>query len=44
MATTTKTKDSMGRALTNIATAAKDYLGRATVAGDIDYMGVPLVT
>jgi hypothetical protein len=44
MATTTKTKDTLGRALVNIATAAKDYLGRATAAGDVDYLGRPLVT
>jgi hypothetical protein len=43
MATTTRTKDHLGRALATISTAAKDYLGRATAAGDVDYLGRPLV-
>jgi hypothetical protein len=44
LATTTKTKDWLGRPLVNIATAAADHVGRACKAGDLDYLGRPLVT
>lgn len=40
---TTRTKDYLGRALRNIATAGIDYLGRSVAAGDLDYLGRPLV-
>lgn len=39
---TTKTKDHLGRLLSNIAVDARDYLGRATQAGDLDYAGEAL--
>ena len=39
---TTKTKDHLGRLLSNIAVDARDYLGRATQAGDKDYAGEAL--
>jgi len=42
-ATTTMTKDYMGRALTTPATAGKDFLGRAIQAGDKDYLGRTLL-
>lgn len=41
-ATTTKTKDHLGRTLTAPATAGKDFLGRAIQAGDKDYAGEAL--
>lgn len=41
-ATTTKTKDHLGRTLTTPATAGKDHLGRAIQAGDKDYAGQAL--
>lgn len=47
MATTTKTKDYLGRPLTNATPGtsdATDYLGRDVKAGDLDYLGRPLVT
>lgn len=37
-AITTKTKDYYGRALVNIATNAKDYMGRSTTT-TVDYLG-----
>jgi hypothetical protein len=40
---TTRTKDYAGRALSNIAVDARDYLGRATKVGDRDYLGRSLV-
>lgn len=42
-ATTTRTKDYLGRALRNIGTAGIDHLGRSIQAGDKDYVGRPLV-
>jgi hypothetical protein len=44
VATTTDTKDFLGRALVTPATVAKDYLGRAIQAGDLDYLGRATVT
>lgn len=47
LVTTTKTKDYLGVSLVNAVpgtSAATDYLGRAVVAGDKDYMGRGLVT
>lgn len=41
-ATTTKTKDHLGRVLVAPATAGLDYLGRAIQAGDKDYAGQAL--
>jgi hypothetical protein len=41
-ATTTATKDYMGRALITPAINSKDYLGRATFSA-VDYMGRTLV-
>lgn len=46
MATTTTTKDYLGRALTNGTPGtsdATDHLGRAVKTGDLDYLGRPLV-
>lgn len=46
MATTTDTKDYLGRALVNASPGtsdATDYLGRAVQAGDVDYLGRALV-
>lgn len=47
MATTTSTKDFMGRALVNgtpgVTDPAKDYLGRNVKTGNKDYMGRALV-
>lgn len=47
MATTTRTKDYMGRALINASPGttdpAKDYLGRNVIASDKDYLGRLLV-
>lgn len=42
-ATTTRTKDYAGRALTNIATNGTDYLGRPILTGNVDFMGRALV-
>lgn len=47
MVTTTKTKDYMGRLLVNATpgtSAATDFLGRAVIAGDKDYLGRALGT
>jgi hypothetical protein len=47
MATTTDTKDYMGRLLQNATPGTTDpvldYLGRLTVTGDLDYMARALV-
>jgi hypothetical protein len=46
MTTTTKRKDFLGRWLPNAqpgTTAAKDFLGRAVIAGDKDYLGRALL-
>lgn len=46
MATTTSTKDYLGRALTNATPGtsdATDYLGRAVQTGDKDYLGRALL-
>jgi hypothetical protein len=40
---TTRTKDYLGRALVNIGTDARDFLGRQTKAGDLDFVGRALV-
>lgn len=47
MITTTKTKDYIGRLLVNPTpgtSQATDFLGRAVVAGDKDYLGRALST
>lgn len=44
MATTTKSRDYLGRDLITPGTVAKDYLGRACQAGDKDYLGRALLT
>jgi len=41
-ATTTKTKDHLGRLLVTPGTVGKDFLGRAIQAGDKDYKGEAL--
>jgi hypothetical protein len=44
--TTTMTKDHLGRALTNAVPGtddATDFMGRAVVTGDLDYLGRSLV-
>lgn len=47
MATTTRTKDYMGRALINgtpgVTNPAKDYMGRNVNTGNVDYIGRGLV-
>lgn len=47
MATTTRTKDYMGRALINaspgVTDPAKDYMGRHTITSNKDYLGRDLV-
>lgn len=47
MATTTRTKDHLGRALINdnpgTTDPAQDYVGRNTITGDKDYIGRDLV-
>lgn len=46
MATTTRTKDYIGRLLVNATpgtSQATDFLGRAVTAGDKDYLGRALV-
>lgn len=47
MATSTDTKDYMGRLLANAVPGTTDpvldYMGRLTLAGDLDYMGRALV-
>jgi hypothetical protein len=40
---TTRTKDYLARALQTIGTNARDSLGRQTKAGDLDFVGRPLV-
>lgn len=39
MATTTKTKDTVGRLLVDPTGTGKDHLGRAILTGDKDYLG-----
>jgi hypothetical protein len=47
MATTTRTKDYMGRALANATPGTTDpvldFLGREILAGNLDYLGRALV-
>ena len=43
MVTTAKTKDFLGRALVNPATAGVDFLARSVKAGDLDYLNRALV-
>jgi hypothetical protein len=43
MPTTTRTKDHLGRALSNIATAGKDHLGRDIGASNTDHIARALV-
>lgn len=43
MATTTQRADYMGRALVTPTSDARDYVGRATQVGDVDYMGRDLI-
>lgn len=42
-ATTTRTKDYLGRLLVSPAVNGKDHLGRLILTGDKDYTGRPLV-
>lgn len=42
-ATTSRTKDYLGRLLVTPATNGKDHLGRLILAGDKDYAGRALV-